>query len=853
MKQKIVLLLLTGICLNAKSQINYWKQLTSNEAKTILKDQPVFKNSFEPDTYQLFSLNEALLKSVTSKAPLENTLSLNNISAIISFPMADGHLERFSIYEASVMQPALQAKYSNIRSYVGRGINNKALSLRFDLNPHGLHAMIVTANREVIYINSLKNNSSMYVVFNRKDAKKNQTFICLEPHADKAKISSQTEQASGNINDGTLRQYRFAVATGAEFSNLLLNGSEVTDEEKKASVMEVLVTDLVRINEVYETDFGVRLVYVNNMDTIIYLDPKSDPFTSNTLTGFLFLWGSSGQSAMNKNIGKENYDIGHSLVGFPTGGNAGGLGSVCNNNSKGLGVTGFISNLTSDPFIIDYWAHEIGHQFGANHTFDYSYEGTIAQIEPGSGSTIMGYAGTTNADVQSNSDPYFSAASIQQVTDFIQGTGGSSCSVNTQTSNGALTVDAGKDYVIPASTPFKLRGSGVDEDAGDILTYCWEQIDVVKNDGTSSIFPSPAATTGPVFRSLTPVYTNERTFPTLSSILDGSNANTWEVLPEVSRLLNFRLTARDNHTGGGNTAGDNTRITVTDAAGPFNITSFNTATSIGEGSVQTINWAVANTNIAPVNCDFVKISLSIDGGNSFPYILLANTPNDGAEDITIPFINGSTSVARIKIESVGNIFFDINNADFSIDGTLPVSWLSFTAEKIGARTALLQWSTANEINNHHFEIERSINGINFKSIGSLQAKNQIRNNYSFNDNFIAAGINYYRIKQVDNDGRFSYSSQVKITSDGNGISFSIVPNPASDHITIQKLDNSRLLNITISDASGKTVYSNDNLQLLNSNNGNYTIPLGNYVSGTYFIRVLSETGSIVQKLMVVKK
>jgi hypothetical protein len=110
-------------------------------------------------------------------------------------------------------------------------------------------------------------------------------------------------------------------------------------------------------------------------------------------------------------------------------------------------------------------------------------------------------------------------------------------------------------------------------------------------------------------------------------------------------------------------------VTVSAASGPFAVSSPNTAVSYVGGTTQTITWAVASTTAAPVSCANVKITLSTDGGQTFPIVLAASTPNDGTETVVIP--NTATTTARIKIEAVGNIFFDISNTNFTI--TAPAS------------------------------------------------------------------------------------------------------------------------------------------------------------------------------------
>jgi hypothetical protein len=329
---------------------------------------------------------------------------------------------------------------------------------------------------------------------------------------------------------------------------------------------------------------------------------------------------------------------------------------------------------SGDTFDIDYVAHEIGHQFGANHTFTNDPEGTISQVEPGSGSTIMGYAGITDQDVQSNSDDYFHAVSIQQITSFIKSSNGS-CSVNTATGNTAPTANAGADYTIPQNTPFMLTGSGYDAD-GDTLKYCWEEMDVQNSDNTP---PSATKTTGPAFRSYKPSTSSTRYFPNMATTLAGNTitmgpttpktitAIPVEVLPTVSRIYNFRLTVRDNKANGAANAYDDMVVNVNSFYGPFTVTSQNTTgISYPKGSSQNVTWNVANTSTLSTNVD---ILISTDGGISW-VTLIANTPNDGSQTVTIP--NTSSSNCRFMVKASGNIFYNVNTSNFTITNSLSV-------------------------------------------------------------------------------------------------------------------------------------------------------------------------------------
>ncbi len=556
------------------------------------------------------------------------------------------------------------------------------------------------------------------MVFDRDnlDESKN-SFVCGVQS--KATAQGQNPAIAKNADDNILRTYRFAVPVGGQFSKLCLGGTETTDSAKKLSVLSTLVTDLTRVNGVFERDFDVHLNLVDNEDTIIFLDSKTDPFDDNVSSGFdNGKWNTQSKNTLDKYIGNSNYDCGHLLMGLNTGGNAGCIGCVCDSATKGIAVTG-TDEVNGDPFVVDFWSHEIGHQFGASHTFDYTDEGnTGSQMEPGSGSTIMGYAGTTGAtDVQPHSDDYFHAISIQEITGYIKSIDGQPGPTLLHTGNHTPTVSAGADFVIPAATPFILTGSATDADATDVLSYAWEQFDTMAPGYDQ--YPKPTSTAGPVFRSFRYSASNSRTLPVLDTILAGKTTWKWEAVPAVSRVLHFRFTVRDNHTGSGSNNSDDMKVTVDSTAGPFVVKGLDSAITWKGGSLVTITWNVANTTNARIKCSNVNIGFSTDGGHSFPVILAANTTNDGSETVQVP--NKATAKGRIRIMASDNIFFDISDADLTVVPTvLPVTWLSFTANK-SANGVLLTWTTANEIDSRKFEIERSSDGIHYTTIGTVAA------------------------------------------------------------------------------------------------------------------------------------
>lgn len=664
--KKIYQVALTALCLtflflsSSAQTSNYWS-LSSESAS----GKNLFRKSQRPLEFVIMQLNELAFRNVLSSAPAERTTSVSNSNVEIQLPDDKGTIRTFKVVNAPSMEPALAAKYPNINSYAGIETATGA-TVRFDVSMHGLHATISEVGKAKIYVDQIDGNYYR-VVARDKMPNAPAPFDCKTPVELSAARDNFTEV---DADDGRLRSYRLAMISGAEFSQFFLNGTETTLADSVAKVIAAQNSHVTRANDMYERDFGVRLLLVGNNNLLVYFNPATDPVNPAASPNNTPL-----QNAIDAAIGAGNYDVGHTESRGPDNGNAGCIGCVCVDGSKGRGWTVYQDPSLLEFFVIDYLTHELGHQFGGNHTFSFNTEGTGVNVEPGSGTTIMGYAGITGAtDVQPHSDAMFHSATINQITNYIRNGNGASCPVVTVTGNTAPTSNAGANFTIPISTPFELTGAGSDINSADVLSYSWEQND---NRTSAPTVPNVNSASGPSFRTFLPKTTTSRTFPVLSSVLDGTNGNTWERLAAVSRTYNFNFVVRDNHIGGGNTKTSSNAITVTNSSGPFAVTVPNTNVSWPGASTQTITWSVNNTTAPPVSCANVRISLSTDGGLTFPTVLAASTANDGTEALTIPI--GATTTARIKVEAVGNIFFDISNTNFTIGAPLSDFTISSTA------------------------------------------------------------------------------------------------------------------------------------------------------------------------------
>ncbi|HEX8298624.1 MAG TPA: zinc-dependent metalloprotease family protein [Rubricoccaceae bacterium] len=582
--------------------------------------------------------------------------------ADVPVPMPDGGVLWFRVAEAPVMAPALQARYPEIRTYTGQGRDVPSATVRLSLTPAGFAAMAFTPGGTVYVDPYARTTANAYLAYYAADA-----VMTEAQHAARAAeaLLDAPGEATGpatlsaplTSNGTTFRTYRLAMAATGEYT--AFHGGTV------GGALAAIVQTMNRVNQVYERDLSVRMELVANNDLIIYTNAATDPF-ANTSSDL-----GANQSTIDAVIGTANYDIGH-LVGTGGGGVA-GLGVVCG-TSKARGLTGSPSP-TGDAFDIDYVAHEIGHQFRGDHTFNSTTSncsgnrsGTAA-YEPGSGSTIMAYAGICgSANLQTFSDPYFHAVSLQQISGFIQNGGGSTCGATAPTNNDIPVVTAPSGITIPVRTPFTLTGAATDATPA-ALTYTWEEYDL----GPASSPANNGVPTGPpFFRSFNPVPSPSRTFPQLTRLLAGQAPVRGEALPIDTRTLNFRLTARDNRAGGG-AIGDVTISLLTDAgAGPFTVTAPATGATLFTSTPVTVTWNVANTDALDdlgvpdldfVDVENVEIRYSADNGVTFETVV-ASTPNDGSAEVLLP--GGATSQGRIVVAAVGNVFFNVNPGAFSV-------------------------------------------------------------------------------------------------------------------------------------------------------------------------------------------
>ena len=648
------------------TQSFYWEKIknTPSEKTSILKN-------FDKNKYQLFSLNLDNFKILLADVPSRKNIGSSPM-VVINFPDKKGNMERFQVSETSTLAPEIAIKYPNIKTYIGFSLDNPGGRIRFSVTPQGLKTMSTYPNKPALFTVPLnKGDESLYITYDRSmriDSKKD--FECLTENENvpiKEIISFNRD-----ANDQILRTLRIAISTTGEYTNFWDDGDD-TNGDAQEDALAALVSTLNRTNEVFEVDMAITFQLVTGTE-IIYPTSSTDPYTGS--------FNSQLQSTLTSEVGESNYDIGHLFNYGSNNGNAGCIGCVCVDGQKGSGFSShsFTDNdggpNMDDFFDIDYVPHEIGHQMGGNHTFSQSNEGTGVNYEPGSGTTIMGYAGITGAnDVQDHSDPYFHYGTINQVLNNLDTR---TCWTSTEITNNPPVADAGDDYTIPQGTAFKLVGSATDSDEEDVLTYTWEQVD--SGTTTSSNF-GPAKTSGAVWRSRPPSTNPTRYMPARSRVLSGELTETnpqetedntsWETVSTVGRALNFALTVRDRSETNGvgqfpQSDFDFMTVTVDGDSGPFAVTSQTTNETWNVGESQIVTWDVAGTDTGSVNTSTVNIYLSTDGGLTFPFSAASNVANDGSHTFSVPPADGDSDQLRVMVEGNDNIFYAINSTNFSL-------------------------------------------------------------------------------------------------------------------------------------------------------------------------------------------
>ena len=680
-------------------------------------------------SYRPYTLDLTTIKGSLGKASAEDVtkygVGQGDRAVLVNIPRPDGSLQRFRVVESAILTGADARKFSTIKTYAGIGVDDPTATVRLDYTPLGFHAQVLTsAGSGSYYVEPyFRNSQTTYASYYGSQARSVATTtgdqdVDVVSHGVAARPRTAARTSAGTSGTAvSLRTYRTAVAATAEYTTYFRPAGSTTAQAIAAG-QAAIVTAMNRVTGIYETELGIRLTLVGNNSSLVFTDTNTDGYTNDDPDALL----SQNQTKIDTLIGNGNYDLGH--IFSTAGGGLAGLAVMGAQGQKAQGETGTNAPV-GDAFYVDYVAHEMGHQFGGNHTFNTSQDSNrnfFTAFEPGSGSTIMAYAGIEqNEDLQPNSDPFFSFASLDEILNYVDTgtysyesatnvktteTDSSIPSVGTRaaTGNSVPTVTFGTTaYTIPANTPFTLTSPTATDANGDTVYYSWEEAD----SGTAKLLNAADNGSGALFRVYNPVTSPSRTFPILASVLAGQTyTNTpkaaagtatgrySERLPTTNRAMKFVLTLRDKKAGGGGTnvySATPTTVTSVAAASGFAITNLNSAATLAGGSTPTLSWNVAGTTANGINTANVQILMSTDGGQTFPTVLASNTPNDGSEVITLP--NVASTQVRFKVAAVGNIFFDISNANLTTTAAVTPTKVTSVAIDTGVQRSRVRGAT----------------------------------------------------------------------------------------------------------------------------------------------------------------
>lgn len=857
-----------------------WKEVSTTQKKAILKGSTgaaIYSEKMYTLNLDEFKQNlEVLHHNVTSDSGI-----------VVTIPNASGTSEQFLMMESSNFVPELQAQYPNIRAYSGIGITDPKASISFSISPVGIQTMVLRGGSGSEFIDLISDDDSVYVVSTSKGRKKGELGLNCKT-VDVVLNNELSQKATlRKSSSGSFKTLRLALSCTGEYTQYF-GGT-------KQQALAGMNATMTRVNGIFNKDLGLKLVLIANELNIIYTDSATDPY-SNASVGAEGAWRTELQNNLTAVIGNANYDIGHLFGASGGGGDAGCIGCVCVNptasvpDGKGSAFTSpSNSRPEGDAFDIDYVAHEMGHQLGANHVFSNDNERSGVNVEPGSGSTIMGYAGITDYDVQNESDDYFNFASIRQIQNNLAN---KSCPITTVLNNQTPIVSAGADYTIPIGTAFVLRGTASNA-SGSTMTYCWEQNDSATNReiGAKSVAYATKPN-GPNFRSFLPINSMTRYFPAYDRVLGGQLSSNWESVSTIGRKLNFVFTARNNATAGlGQTNSDAMLVTVDGTKGPFIVTSQSTSNSSWAlGSTQTITWSVNDSNLL-LGASLVNIKLSTDGGITFPFFLATNTPNDGSEIVVVPVTVSKN--CRILIEPTANVFYAVNSVPFALGYSVNTTCNSYAfsgsysipeSQTYAEKTIVVPELTS-EINDVNFNVSFTHKYLSDVQIEVESPKGTV---VSLFDKSCGATDSTLVLKYDDAGGILncgSVTSQIvvpagvlaafngenpqgiwKLRFRDNGIGdtgtintasidicsnvyttlgiakyeiadFILYPNPNNGVFTISFSSDDRSdIHVSVADMLGRNVFDK---KFKNDGNFNQRIDMGNVLSGTYIVTVVN--------------
>ncbi|MGI9583318.1 reprolysin-like metallopeptidase [Chryseobacterium sp. RRHN12] len=767
------------------------------------------------------------LKSLREMLKSAEETGKNAKPVIIYLPTVEGKIEKFAVYSNPVMDRSLVEKYQ-LGSYVGVGVDDPSKYLRFSTSPTDMQSMIIK-DGVFQFIEPISADKQTYGVFYKTKNDGEHGFKCDTGEHDFKNINKLVENGKKMLSgvgitsrptNTKYRDFRMALSVTGEYSQYQLTAAgtpaNATDDVKKGVVLAAMNNTMTRINGVFERDFGAHLT-VQNLPQIIYLDPVTDPYTGNLNLQL--------QQTLTSAVGNANYDIGHVLnQNAERSGNAGGIGIVCVDPATNTEIKKG-SAYTQGPVpvgeVFDFTAaHEMGHQLGANHTFSNTSVTDAnqgANVEPGGGTTIMGYAGITYDNVQANADGYFHYKSIDQVLTNLENK--LNCGVSQNIiNNTAPAINPLVAYSIPKGTAYYLEASATDAE-NDSVNYTWEQNDstdefsTISGDSGWGYNPKGALT-----RSVPETPNGRRYFPNFASVMNGilTDKQRWETVSYIPRTLNYAVTVRDLNAQRPMVSSSTTTVTVGND-GPFKFNGLTPSSVLYNNAVNTIYWDVANTNAAPYNTVSVKIDYTTDNGVTWTN-LVAATPNTGSYSAQMP--GNVSGTVKLRVSAVGNIFYAVSPAvtvgSAPTSSTASPTGVSAIDTEIFKTSARISW---NSVPGATYSVNyRKAGTVNWSNVLS-QANSAVLNNLEDETNYevqVAAVVNSV-------PGTFSNNYTFKTKGLKTGVDYCLL-NSGSPYLgAILKV---AVANIDYTDATARSYkdLSEDPTKIVNLTQGNtYTI------------------------------
>jgi subtilisin-like proprotein convertase family protein len=635
--------------------------------------QTGLSTSVQSNEYKTYQLDHAALKAQLWTAPMEFTADARAARCVIELPLADGTTEAFAIWETAMLEPNLAAEHPYIKTFAGRSMRNASRTVRMSYTAWGFRAMVMQPNLGAVYVEPYSwGQETYYIVYDYANLRPDPVYLKDRPFIpgdapsamqmpDERLFAPEMEDRGAVIEPVQLKVYRYIVATTGEFSE--------DHGGTKPLVFSKVVEYTNMVSGFFERDIAMRLQLISPSQNVVFLNPNTDPYTGTEVGD----WMSQNPGVLDFYASVNSHDVGHVYARYLGGSAIGVAGGITCTDGKGRGCSAGTGNNDYGAYFVSVIGQEVGHQMSGGHTWNRCSGGGgrngITAFEPGSGSTIMSYAGSCGTDnIQGTSDLYYHGGSIEEIRNFYTYYSGAACGTFSTTDNSAPVVNLAytNNFFIPISTPFELNGTASDPD-GDPLVFNWEEVDA--GPETALGFPSGNAAT---FRTLPAVPETNRYFPKLSTVINNQTSSS-EQLPTYTRDLTFRLTARDNRPNGGGVGWADVAFKAWEGAGPFVVTSPNASSDIWRvGEYVNVVWDVANTDQLPVNCQRVNIRLSTDGGLSYPIVLSEQAVNDGSQLVLVP--NNLSNTCRVRVDAADNVFYDISNTNFKIQNPVQPSF-----------------------------------------------------------------------------------------------------------------------------------------------------------------------------------